>query len=90
MVNKNKVSKISIINIVIFLVLFCFAGLVLVLACRNSNQAFMSIPLPIQFEREYSQQSSFDGDLILRGQFSEELLEGAEMNFYLNHIGVAI
>lgn len=88
--NKNKINKISIINMVTFLALFFFAGLVLVLACKNSHQAFISIPLPIQFESEYSQQSSFDGDLILRGQFSEELLEGAEMNFYLNHIGVAI
>ena len=88
--NKNKIYKISIINMVTFLALFFFAGLVLVLVCKNSHQAFISIPLPIQFESEYSQQSSFDGDLILRGQFAEELLEGAEMNFYLNHIGVAI
>lgn len=85
--NKNKVSKISIINIVIFLILFCFAGLVLVLACRNSNQAVMSIPFPIKFEGE---QEYVDGDLVLRGQFSEELPEGAEMKFYLNHIGISI
>ncbi|MDY3795198.1 MAG: hypothetical protein SOZ81_00580, partial [Agathobacter sp.] len=85
--NKNKVNKISIINIVIFWVLFFFAVLVLVMACRNSNQAVMPIPFPIKFEGE---QEYVDGDLVLRGQFSEELPEGAQMNFYLNHIGISI
>lgn len=32
--------------------------------------------------------SSFDGDLVLRGQFEEIL--GTYVNFYLNHIGVSI
>lgn len=87
MVNKNKVNKISIINIVIFWVLFFFAVLVLVMACRNSNQAVMPIPFPIKFEGEHSY---CDGDLVLRGQFSEELPEGAEMKFYLNHLAISI
>ena len=73
------------------------------MAYRNSNQAIMSIPFPIRFVGEYSQNggawntisadadiSSFDGDLVLRGQFSEELPEGAQMSFYLNHIGISI
>ena len=34
--------------------------------------------------------SSYNGAVTLRGRFDTELLEGAEIRFYLNHIGVDI
>ena len=63
----------------------------------------MSIPLPIRFTGEYSLNSgewqtlggetnlsAYDGDLVLRGRFDMELSEGAQIKFYLDHIGMTI
>lgn len=96
--NRNRI-----VNIVVFVLLFFFAGIVLFQANRNSNQASMSISPQINFVGEYSQNGgawttisddtdicAFDGDLILRGRFSEELPEGVQIIFYLNHIRMDI
>ena len=95
--------KKSKINLILYILIFLFAGLVVFLACRRSNQAIMSIPLPFQFVGEYSQNggewqtlsaetnlSAYDGDLVLRGRFEIELPDGAIIKFYLNHIGMNI
>lgn len=83
--------------------MFLFAGLVIFQACRKSNQAMMSIPLPLKCTGEYSQDggawqtlsedtdlSAYDGDLVLRVKVVPELMEGAQIKFYLNHIGMKI
>ena len=87
------------INIILYIILFLFAGLVIFLACRQSNQAIMSMPMPLQFVGEYSQDggkwqtlsgetdlSACDGDLVLRGRFDPDLQEGTQLKLYLNHI----
>lgn len=91
------------INLILNIIMFLFAGLVVFLVCRQSNQATMSIPLPFQFMGEYSQDggewqtlseetdlSAYDGDLVLQVRFDPELMEGANVKFYLNHIGMNI
>lgn len=95
----NKIK----INAGLYIAMFLFAGVAVFLACRNSGQAFATIPVPLGFEGEYSQNqgpwqplseknglSSYDGDLVLRGRFDLELPEGAQLKFYLNHIGISI
>ena len=91
------------INIILYIILFLFAGLVIFLACHQSNQAIMSMPMPLQFVGEYSQDggewqtlsgetdlSACDGDLVLRGRFDPDLQEGTQIKLYLNHIGMNI
>lgn len=91
------------INLILYTVMFLIAGLLVISASRQSHQAVMSIPMPVHFTGEYSQSggewqmldaktdlSSYNGAVTLRGRFDTELLEGAEIRFYLNHIGVDI
>lgn len=91
------------INLVLYITMFFFAGFVVFSVCRQSNQAVMSIPMSFQFVGEYSQNgedwqtlsgetdlSAYDGDLMLRAKFEPELMEGADIKFYLNHIGMNI
>ena len=57
--------------------MFLFVGIVIFLACKNSNQAISTFPLPLQFVGEYSQNggewqtlrkdtnlSAYDGDKV--------------------------
>lgn len=91
------------INLILYTAMFLIAGLLVISASRQSHQAVMSIPIPVHFTGEYSQSggewqmldtetdlSSYNGAVTLRGRFDIELLEGAEIRFYLNHIGVDI
>ena len=91
------------INLILYTVMFLIAGLLVISASCQSHQAVMSIPMPVHFTGEYSQGggewqmldaktdlSSYNGAVTLRGRFDTELLEGAEIRFYLNHIGVDI
>lgn len=91
------------INLILYTVMFLIAGLLVISASRQSHQAVMSIPMPVHFTGEYSQSggewqmldaktdlSSYNGAVTLRGRFDTELLEGAEIRFYLNHISVDI
>lgn len=83
--------------------MFLIAGILVISASRQSHQAVMSIPIPVHFTGEYSQSggewqtldtetelSAYHGDVTLRGRFDIELPEGAEIRFYLNHIGMDI
>ena len=83
--------------------MFLIAGLLVISVSCQSHQAVMSIPMPVHFTGEYSQGggewqmldaktdlSSYNGAVTLRGRFDTELLEWAEIRFYLNHIGVDI
>lgn len=66
-------------------------------------QSSMPVPLAIDFIGEYSYDgenwysynessdiSALDGDIVVRGHFNEDIVEGAVLNFYCNHIGVSI
>lgn len=91
------------INLILYTAMFLIAGILVISVSRQSNQAVMSIPLPVHFTGEYSQNggewqpldtetdlSAYDGDVTFRGRFDTELLEGAEIRFYLNHISMDI
>lgn len=91
------------INLILYTVMFLIAGLLVISASRQSHQAVMSNPMPVHFTGEYSQGggewkmldtetdlSSYNGAVTLRGRFDTDLLKGAEIRFYLNHISVDI
>lgn len=95
--------KKSKINLILYIIIFLFAGFVVFMVCRRSNQPFFAMSLQLKFAGEYSQNggewqtlsedtelSAFDGDLVLRGRFDMELPEGACICFYLNHIGMTV
>lgn len=95
-----KKTKMSLLP---YIIMFLFAGIVIFVAGKQSNQAIMALPLELRFVGEYSQKggewqplsedtelSAFDGDLVLRGRFDSELPEGVCICFYLDHIGMSI
>ena len=82
----------------ILLAVLCTAYVV-----KNSNQAFMAVPMEVTFTGEYSydgekwhpyteksQVSALKGDIVFRGNFKEEIFEGSVFNFYCNHIGMSM
>lgn len=84
-----------------YIVLLILAGTLLYHMCRTTNQAMMAFVIDTEFVGEYTlgdsewkpldentRLSSFDGDLVLRGRFSETF--PVYVSFYLNHIGVVI
>ena len=84
-----------------YLVLLILAGTLLYQMCRTTNQAMMAFVVDTEFVGEYTlgdsewkpleentRLSSFDGDLVLRGRFSEP--NPMYVSFHLNHIGVVI
>ncbi|MBQ2258206.1 MAG: hypothetical protein II247_05990, partial [Lachnospiraceae bacterium] len=88
-------------NVMGYIILLMIAGALLYHMCQNSMQAAMSFVIGVDFAGEYRQGdsdwkpldadtrlSAFDGDVILRGQFTEPL-PGA-ISYYMNHIGVTI
>lgn len=85
-----------------YIVLFLLAGILLYCMCGNTMQAASAIVVETEFIGEYSQGggdwqvlekntrlSAADGDLILRGNFSEQFPAMA-ISFYLDHIGMTI
>lgn len=91
------------INLILYTAMFLIAGILVISVSRRSNQSVMSIPIPLHFTGEYSQNggewqtldtetdlSAYHGDVTLRGRFDTELPEGAGIWFYLNHIGMDI
>lgn len=70
----------------------------------NSYQSNMAVPLPLNFEGEYSfddgkswqtltdvsDLSTNQGDLLLRGHFDEELFPGGILYLYRDHFGMTI
>lgn len=91
------------INLIMYTAMFLIAGILVISVSRQSNQAVMSMPFPLHFTGEYSQNggewqmldtetdlSAYNGDVMFRGRFDTELPEGAEIRFYLNHIGMDI
>ena len=95
--------KKSMINLILYILLFLFVGFVIFAVCKQTSQPFFAMSLQLKFVGEYSQSggewqtlkedtdlSAFDGDLTLRGRFDQELPEGACIYFYLNHIGMNV
>lgn len=89
------------LNIIGYVALLLLAGTLLFQMCSTTNQAMKTIVIDTEFTGEYSiggsewkpldkktKFSSYDGDLILRGQFSEAI--PLYVSFYLNHIGISI
>ena len=95
---KFRYLKILIVILLIVLPLICLGYV-----RTDNNQAVLPVPLKISFEGEYSFDgekwfeyceeddiSSFDGDVTFRGHFTENINEGAMLNFYSNHIGISV
>lgn len=91
------------INVILYAAMFLIAGVLIIAVSRQSNQAVMSMPMPVHFTGEYSQSggkwqtidtgaelSAYDGAVTFRGKFDTELAEGIEMRFYLNHLSMDI
>ena len=86
-----------------FVLPLLLAVICLIYVTVHNYQAVLAIPMPQEFEGEYSRDgvnwepltersdiSALKGDLYLRGKFLWEMNGGWQLNFYRNHIGVAI
>lgn len=91
------------IKFVVILIPILLAAIALVQVVKNNNQAFMPVPREICFSGEYSYDgenwypyseksdiSALKGDVRLKGHFDAEIMEGAVLNFFCNHIGVSM
>lgn len=91
------------INLILYTAMFLMAGILVISVTRQTQQSAMTTPFPVHFAGEYSQDggewqtlgaetdlSAYAGDITFRGGFDTELPEGAEIRFYLNHIGMEI
>lgn len=83
--------------------LMIFAVVCLIVVTRGNHQASWPVPMPQEFEGEYSyngehwtpltadaELSALNGTLYLRGHFLREMQEGWQLNYYRNHIGVLL
>ena len=95
---KLKYIKLSLVLIFLILPFLCIG-----LVKSKDNQAVLPVPLEMDFVGEYSFDgetwyeysksadiSSFSGDVTFRGNFTEEIREGATLNFFINHIGISM
>lgn len=95
--NKQRISWIG------FIVLLLLSIVCMIDVLKNNNQAFMPIPLELEIQGEYSfdnkewfpltkhsDLSTRNGDLYVRGHFNNEIMDGAMINLYCNHIGIEV
>ena len=101
MYKQKRNTIIAILEQLLPVILAVICILVMIL---NTNQSVFAIPLPLNFEGEYSfdggesweiltpasDLSSDQGDLLLRGHFNYDLAEGAVLYLYRDHFGVTI
>lgn len=99
---RSAILKKIPVNLILYTAMFLMAGILVIMVSRQSNQAVMSRPFPVHFTGEYSLNGGewqtldtetklpYYQDVTLRGRFDTELFEGAEIRFYLNHIGMDI
>ena len=98
-----KLKLIKIIKLILVLIFLILPFVCIGMVKSNNNQAVLPVPLEMDFVGEYSFDgktwyeysesadiSSFDGDIIFRGHFTEEIMAGATLNFFNNHIGVSV
>lgn len=96
----KKISCVLIIRIAAIVLMLA----ALVAACFGSNQAIMSVCMPIEFQGEYSLDNGETwhtlsensdipakyGSVILKGGFGSGFPDGFHFNFYLDHIAMEI
>lgn len=100
--NKKKRSTIiAILEQILPVILAVVCVLVMTI---NTHQSLLAIPLPLNFEGEYSfdggeswqvlaassDLSADQGDLLLRGHFDEDLFPGGILYLYRDHFGISI
>ena len=80
------------------------AGICILVMTFNSNQSYLPIPLPLNFDGEYSfdggaswqtltnssNLATTQGDLLLRGHFDDDLYPGGILYLYQDHFGITI
>ena len=100
----NQKRKNTIIAILEQLLPVVLAFVCILVMTVNTNQAMLAIPLPLNFEGEYSfddgetwqvlnissNLSTDQGDLLLRGHFDEEIFPGGILYLYRDHFGISI
>ena len=95
---NNKYVRLASLIIPILLAVICIVQVV-----KNNNQASMPIPKEYVLSGEYSYDgenwysynkdsdiSAFKGDIIVKGHLDSDIMAGAILNFYCNHIGVSV
>ena len=95
--------KLKYIKLILVLILVVLPFVCIGFVKKNNNQAVLPVPLEVGFEGEYSFDgenwytysesadiSAFDGDVTFKGHFTEEIIEGATLNFFINHIGISM
>lgn len=95
---QKKYWNIILIILPLIAAIMCFAAMLL----RN-EQALLSSPILFGVSGEYSYDgetwlpleddssiSALDGNLLVRGHLTENVGEGARLNYYRNHIGVSV
>ena len=103
MVMKQKIKNrnIAILEQLLPVVLALICVLVMTI---NTHQAHMTVPLPMNFQGEYSfdngetwqgitassDLSTDQGDLLLRGHFDNEIFPGGILYLYRDHFGISI
>ena len=98
MLLHNKYIRLAAFILPILAAVICLAHMV-----RHNNQAYMPVPKPYVFYGEYSYDgknwdsydknsdiSSYEGDIVIKGHLDSDIMEGAVLNFYCDHIGVSI
>ena len=96
---KNTILAITEQLLPVILALVCILVMTI-----STNQSMLAIPLPLNFEGEYSfdggenwqvltassDLSATQGDLLLRGHFDEALFPGAILYLFRDHFGISI
>lgn len=101
MYKKRKNTVIAILEQILPVILAVVCVLVMTI---NTHQSLLAIPLPLNFEGEYSfdggenwqvltassDLSADQGDLLLRGHFNDEIFPGGILYLYRDHFGITI
>lgn len=100
----NQQRKNTIIAILEQILPVILAVVCILVMTINTHQSHLAIPLPLNFEGEYSfdggetwqvltaasDLSAEQGDLLLRGHFAEEIFPGGILYLYRDHFGITI
>ena len=98
---KRRNTIIAILEQILPVILAVVCVLVMTI---NTNQSLLAIPLPLNFEGEYSfdggenwqvltassDLSADQGDLLLRGHFDDDIFPGGILYLYRDHFGITI
>lgn len=98
-IRKNRILAILEQLLPVVLALVC-----ILIMTINTNQSQMTVPLPLNYEGEYSfdggetwqvladssDLSADQGDVLLRGHFNDEIFPGGILYLYRDHFGISI